>query len=186
MNKMERLKKNVKKVEDTVICVLKNFKANFISVKKIFESFNVCFLIEHWLAEEERNFLEEICSEQKIIFNSDFPISNDIDHILVNANMRKLQLQTLFNRSCQLTVNLEKIFNLERAKLCQKISNFRRQSKLKNADLGNKPGPQEFIHFYSTLFTHCDRTSNEEHLAIERNITNCYNYYWTALFILEK
>ena len=50
-----------------------NFKANRLMVKKLIDSYDICFFIEHWLGDEEEYLFNDICSaSHSIIFKSDF------------------------------------------------------------------------------------------------------------------
>lgn len=54
-----------------------NFKSNYNTVKKLIDSNDIIFVIEHWLAEEELNTIKLVDSNDfNVIFSSDFSLSH--------------------------------------------------------------------------------------------------------------
>ena len=49
-----------------------NFKANHLIVEKLINSHDICFFIEHWLGPNEAYFFNNICTNNSIIFKSEY------------------------------------------------------------------------------------------------------------------
>ena len=64
------------------------------------------------------------------------------------------------------------MLNLDKPNFWSKISNNRRLSRKKAVVTNNKPGAQDFVDFYSDLFSHNDRPSSFEHIVIEEKVQN--------------
>ena len=59
---------------DIVSYNCQNLKSNVKMIKKLIMNNDICFFIEHWLAEEEAYFFNELSEEHHILFEADFSI----------------------------------------------------------------------------------------------------------------
>ena len=54
----------------------KNFKSNFYFLKKLINSHDISFVIEHMLSDEEAYLFNQLSHHHSILFQSDFSIAN--------------------------------------------------------------------------------------------------------------
>ena len=84
--------------------------------------------------------------------------------------LRRIQRQMLFSQSKTEAFNLEKLFQNDKAKFWDKIKKFRKKTDFSKT----KIGINEFAEYYSDLFSHNDRVSNEDQQIIEEEVKQFY------------
>ena len=110
-------------------------------------------------------------AEIKYLVWSGIPSNSDQIRSL-KRDLRRLQRCSLYNQDKSEALRLHRMLNLDKPNFWRKISNNRRLSRKKAIVTNNKPGGQDFVDFYSDLFSHNDRPSSFEHKAIEEKVQN--------------
>ena len=88
----------------------------------------------------------------------------------LKKQLRSLQRLSMYNRCRQESINLSYLLYHDRNAFWRKISSFNKTSKKKASIGGERPTREDFLNFYSNLFSHSDRPSDQQHLEIESRV----------------
>jgi len=92
----------------------------------------------------------------------------------LKTNLRRTQRFKLFNQGINEAIDLESNLHLNKDKFWQNIKNHRRNLRPVEASESEKIGIDQFTDFYSNLFSHHDRPSNENQLIIENKVIETF------------
>ena len=88
----------------------------------------------------------------------------------LKRSLRMLQRQSHFNKCKDESIQLHNLMHNERDKFWKKISKFRKNNSKKLRIGTEQPSKEDFLNFYSTLFSHEDRPSDRSHLEVEGQV----------------
>ncbi len=87
----------------------------------------------------------------------------------LNTELRRLQRQKLFTKEKKDSLKLENHLDKDKNEFWQTIKNFRSKCNQSNS-LANDINISDFAEYYSNLFSHHDRPSNEDQVKIEEEV----------------
>ena len=151
----------IKCARDTENIVIKKNKA----IKKKKEN-----ILNDPLIKRAVNRLKEFGYEHDDTLNNVLNIRRRFEWNKMKNELRRIQRQMLFSQSKTEAFNLEKLFQNDKAKFWDKIKKFRKKTDFSKT----KIGINEFAEYYSDLFSHNDRVSNEDQQIIEEEVKQFY------------
>lgn len=89
----------------------------------------------------------------------------------LKREIRRLQRQMMFDRQKHSALKLDNMFHLNKKKFWQQIKSFKQEKSGSNSKLDIN----EFASYYSELFSHIDRESNQKHKEIQNEVSKYYN-----------
>ena len=91
----------------------------------------------------------------------------------LNTELRRIQRQKLFQKEKRDSLNLENHLDKDKNEFWQTIKNFRTKCNQSNT-LSNDLNINDFAKYYSNLFSHHDRPSNNEQIKIEEEVNSLF------------
>jgi len=88
----------------------------------------------------------------------------------LKTNLRRIQRQKLFSNGINQSIKLEDHLDKDKEKFWQTIKNHRQISRPSATSSNEKVDFNQFTEYYSNLFSHHDRPSNNEQIEIERKV----------------
>ena len=110
-----------------------------------------------------------IVAEIKYLVKSGIP-SDSVQIQFLKRDLRRLQRCSLYNQDKSEALRLDRLLDHDKPSLWRRISNNRKLNNKKAVITSNKPSAQDFVKFYSDLFSHNDRPSSSAHKVIEEKV----------------
>ena len=88
----------------------------------------------------------------------------------LKSYLRSLQLKNLFESSKSKALRLEELLYYDRSSFWKKVKSFKKNSKKRAKILKNEVTHEEYVEYFSNLFSHSDRPSNPNKILIEKKV----------------
>ena len=88
----------------------------------------------------------------------------------LKSYLRSLQRKSFFESSKSIALRLEELLYYDRFSFWKQVTNFKRNSKKRPKILKNEVNHEEYVEYFSNLFSHSNILSNLNHILIDKKV----------------
>ena len=128
----------------------------------------------HFVRCKFASVIMNIVSELKQLHNLGYSSDNALIKRL-KCDLRKLQRVSLYRKDKNDALRLDKLLSSDKPKFWSKVAQHRRNIKKRVHIAATNPTPEDFVKYYSTVFSHSDRPSSTSHRLVENTVYELSN-----------